>query len=67
MMTHLQLQQQQHYLREQITLRERREAAAAATWDAGIPPRFTYPSYAPTCRSEISEARPETPTRDGAR
>ena len=65
MMTHLQLQQQQHYLREQITLRERREAAAAATWDAGIPPRFTYPSYAPMQERDLGGA-PETPTRDGA-
>ena len=56
MMTHLQLQQQQHYLREQITLRERREAAAAATRDAGIPPRFTYPSYAPMQERDLGGA-----------
>ena len=66
MMVNLQLQQQQHYLREQITLRERREAAAAAARDAyaGIPPRFTYPSYAPMQERDLGGA-PETPTRDG--
>ena len=68
MMVNLQLQQQQHYLREQITLRERREAAAAAARDAyaGMPPRFTYPSYAPMQERDLGGA-PETPTRDGLR